>query len=146
MLKYGMRILAICLSLVLGLNYVASNSAPIAESGQLSVAVIDLKFVNNYFELLTPDEGTFIVIERIDAINKHAKKSPMGYYSANNKSGELEFYVQRVGKRRYGNPLTTTDLVAGGAQGIAITAGFTLEALNPTGADTVILSYRTYRQ
>ncbi|MFT7516512.1 MAG: hypothetical protein ACI84O_000293 [Myxococcota bacterium] len=139
-----MRILAICLSLILGLNYVASNSGPMAQSGQLSVAVIDLKFVNNYYELLTPDEGTFIVIERIDSINEHAKNTSMGYYDANNKSGALEFYIQREGKRRYGNPLTAKDLVADGAQGMAITGGFTLEARNPSGANAVILSYRIY--
>ena len=139
-----MRILAICLSLILGLNYVASNSGPVAKSGQLSVVVIDLKFVNNYFELLTPDEGTFIVIERVDSINEHARNSAMGYYDANNKSGALEFHIQRENKRRYGNALTAKDLVANGAQGMAIAAGFTLEARNPTGANTVILSYRTY--
>lgn len=141
-----MRTLAICLSLVLGLNYLASNSAPLAKSGQLSVAVIDLKFVNNYYELLTPDEGTFIIVERIDSINEHAKNSSMGYYSANNKSGGLEFYIQRHNKRRYGNMLTAKDLVENGAQGMAIADGFTLEALNPNGSNTVIISYRTYSQ
>jgi len=146
MLRYGMRTLAICLSFFLGLSYAASSSSPHAESGQLVVDVVDFKFANNYYELVSADENTFVVIERIDVIHNHSPNLTDGLYSAHDKHALLQFFVKANNKRRYENVLSHSDIVSNGSLGLTILPGYTLEALNPTGADRAIISYRIFSQ
>ena len=146
MLMYGMKTLAICLSFIfLGLNYAASNSSPPAEDGQLFVDVVEFKFAKNYYELISADENTFVVIERIDTIQDRSTDST-GEYSANNKSGLLKLFMKAGDRRRYENILAPSDIVGNGSQGLAVPAGYTLEALSTEGVSKAIISYRVYRQ
>ena len=146
MLMYGMKTLAICLSFIfLGLNYAVSSSSPPAEDGQLFVDVVEFKFAKNYYELISADENTFVVIERIDTVQDRSADST-GKYSANNKSGLLKLFMKASDRRRYENILTPSDIVANGSQGLAVPAGYTLEALSTDGVSKAIISYRVYRQ
>ena len=146
MLMYGMKTLAICLSFIfLGLNYAASSSSPPAEDGQLFVDVVEFKFAKNYYQLISADENTFVVIERIDAVQDRSTDST-GEYSANNKSGLLKLFMKASDRRRYENILAPSDIVGNGSQGLAVPAGYTLEALSTDGVSKAIVSYRVYRQ
>jgi hypothetical protein len=147
MLMYGMKTLAICLSFIfLGLNYAASSSSPPAEDGQLFVDVVEFKFAKNYYELISADENTFVVIERIDTVQDRSSDIPTGGYSANNKSGLLKLFMKANDRRRYENILTPSDIVTNGSQGLAVPAGYTLEALSTEGVSKAIISYRVFRQ
>ncbi|MBC8369610.1 MAG: hypothetical protein H8E25_06405 [Planctomycetes bacterium] len=140
-------LLAFSLFFILGLGYAASNSSPVAESGRLHVEVIDLKFANNYYELLSPDDDTFFVVERIDAVvHDRTSNFPSGFFDAKTSGGSLRFFMKTSGKKRYENALVSSEVVSNGAQGLAIPSGYTLVAHNPNGANKAIISYRVYYQ
>ena len=146
MLMYGMKTLAICLSFIfLGLNYAASSSSPPAEDGQLFVDVVEFKFAKNYYELISVDENTFVVIERIDTIQDRSTDST-GEYSANNKSGLLKLFMKAGDRRRYENILATSDIVGNVSQGLSVPCGYNLEGLRTKCVSKAIISYRVYRQ
>ena len=146
MLEYGMRtFLSICIISALGLSLAPSNS--LSESGKLVVEEVNLKFANKFYPILSPAKGTFIVVERIDAINEISNKTHVSHFSAHDKYGDLELYLQRGDIRRYSNLLYVSDITSmSGSQGIALLPGYTLEAKNPGGANKLIISYRVFSQ
>jgi|GEM_PF-3669320 hypothetical protein len=146
MLGYGMKILVICLSFLLGLSYATSSASQTSDSGQLFVDVVEFKFANNYYDLISADENTFVVIERIDVIQDRSSHAATGEYYANNKGGLLNLFMKANDRRRYETILTPADIVANGSQGLAIPAGYTLEAQSTEGVNKAIVSYRVYSQ
>jgi hypothetical protein len=49
-------------------------------------------------------------------------------------------------RRRYENMLNPFDIIGNASQGLAVPAGYTLEALSTEGVSKAIVSYRVFRQ